>query len=169
MHVSDVQKQAALRLLYGVKWETNCRVAGRNGSWPRLSLINSVHCAPLITAACHRQGADDHAPDIRAAACHRHTHADPSTLSDVHSLCMNSLIVKRIAIKIQFELPLRLSLVTEQKRIPSSAPCVLFVTRRKPENAHYSTKISISIILNRFSLFNPHPIHTHKHTPCTHL
>lgn len=54
------------------KWETNCRIAGWNGSGPRLSLINSARWAPLITAACHRhaplpQRADDHAPDLRAA------------------------------------------------------------------------------------------------------
>lgn len=79
MHVAkkNVQKQATPRLLYDAKWETNCRVAGRNGSWPRLSLINSVRRAPLITAACHRhaplpQRADDHAPDLRAS--HRPTH-----------------------------------------------------------------------------------------------
>lgn len=177
MHVANVQKQAALRLFYDAKWETNCRVAGRNGSWPRLSLINSVRCAPLIKAACHwhaplPQRADDHAPDLGAAAgrpqaahthTHGHTHADPSAHSDERSLCTNSLIVRRLTIKIQFEFPLLLSLLTEQKRILFSAPRVFSVTRRKPENAHDSTKISISIILNRSSI-PPHPTHTNTNT-----
>lgn len=131
--------EPASRLLYDAKWETNCRVAGRNGSWPRLSLINSARRAPLITAACHRhaplpQRADDHAPDLGAATgrpfithTYGHTRAAPSTHSDVRSLCMNSLIVKRITIKIQFEFPLLRSLVTEQnKKNPFFLPPVCF-------------------------------------------
>lgn len=70
--VSNAHAAATLRLLYDAKWETNCRVAGRNGSWSRLSLTYSARWAPLITAACHRhapllQRADNHAPDLRAA------------------------------------------------------------------------------------------------------
>lgn len=60
------------RLLYDSKWETNCRVAGWNGSRPGLSLIYSACCAPLIIAACHRhtplpRREEDDAPDLRAA------------------------------------------------------------------------------------------------------
>lgn len=49
--IADVRRHTAMRLFYVVKWETNCRVASWNGSWPRLRVINSLRCAPLITAA----------------------------------------------------------------------------------------------------------------------
>lgn len=77
-----------------------CRVVDQNDSWPRLSQINSVRCVPLITAAHLKQRADDHASDLRAVKGDRNTHVDPSTCSDMHSLCMNPLTVTRNAIKI---------------------------------------------------------------------
>lgn len=157
VHVANVHKQAALRLLRDVKRETNCRVAGRNGSWPRQSLINSVLWAPLITAACHRhaplpQRAEEHAPDLWAATgwphithTYGHTHADLR----IHWLSNGSQ-----------------SLQENKNWILFFCPLCVFVIRRKPETAYYSTKIYISIILNRSSILPPS--HTYTQTRSVH-
>lgn len=178
MHVAkkNVQKQATPRLLYDAKWETNCRVAGRNGSWPRLSLINSVRRAPLITAACHRhaplpQRADDHAPDLRAS--HRPTHpcGPLQTLSralSMHGFTDCQRDHNQNTVQLSFA-SLACNRTKKTKKRSFLPLCVFFFflgTRRKPENAHYSTKISISIILNRFSI--PPPSHTYTQTHSVH-
>lgn len=173
--LANVHTRATLRLLYDAKWETNCRVAGWNGPWPRLSLINSVRWAPLITAACHRhaplpQRAGERAPDLRAAAgrphithSYGHTHVAPSTLrcalfmhefpdcQTVHN--QNTVWVSSASLS---------GNRTDQKKKRKSffsAPCLFFVTRIKLENANYSTKFIICVILNCFSI--PPPSHTH--------
>lgn len=82
------------------------------------------------------------------------------THSAVRSLCMNSLIVKRITIKIQLEFPLFFSMVTRGYKVCYKKH-TLFVTHMKPQTAQYSTKISISIMLNCFSV---PPLISHIHT-----
>lgn len=52
VHVASLHTPVTFRLLYDLKWETNCRVAGWNGSWPWLSLIYSARWVPLIISAC---------------------------------------------------------------------------------------------------------------------
>lgn len=125
--------------LRGVKWETNCGVAGRNGSRPRLSLINSVHCAPLITAApCGRGragGADAHTPGLpgqpRASDTPMRTPVTCMKIPDCQTFRNQSTVSASPPLPPAPE---------NEKQSLRRLPVSFFVTRRKRENAHRSTK-----------------------------
>lgn len=148
MHIANVCAREPHRCrytLYDAERETNCRVVGRNGSWPWLSLINSAHWAPLITAACHRHGPpspESRRSRSRSQASRRltphntylRTHPCRPLLTQerTHALKPALFMHGFTDCEKNREFQLLLLLVTGKKRIFKNLALVFYVTCMKP-------------------------------------
>lgn len=143
--ITDVQRDAALRLFHVAEWETNCSVVSWNGSRPRLRVINSPRHAPLITAArwsrSWRRG-----PPV-ATMPHPCLPRGPPPPTDERETDWNE----------NTQLELSVPGTRQRKGFLFLSPRCLDWDSQEAKKTHKSRRISISIGSNYFSLYASTP------------